>query len=150
MLRDERKEREPAIFVENTLERKLFIANFPSQFEEFLAKGGTIDEIKAPTGLPMQIKEPRQSEYERGRERAKTKLGLKDPMSNSPISLLPYKNRTTSRSAHGQNIRKSAKGFYSVQVGSIELGKGEKWDYEKAVSVRDKVRAENGYPPAEY
>jgi hypothetical protein len=111
---------------------------------EFINRGGKITEY-SPTG--NVILEPKIEPHTKPEKRRNT--GAR-PVPNSPITLIPYKNRATARSEHGQNIRKYANGYYWVQIGAIELGKGEKWDHKKALQIRDKVRAENKMPPADY
>jgi hypothetical protein len=114
---------------------------------EFINRGGKITEY-SPTG--NVIAEPKIEPHTKPEKRKHT--GAR-PMSNSPITLIPYKNRATARSEHGQNIRKyKSKGseYYWVQIGALELGKGEQWDHKKALQIRDKVRAENKMPPADY
>lgn len=70
---------------------------------------------------------------------------------NSPITLVPYKNRSMRKSRHGQNIRanKDETTFW-VDISSVELGRGEGWTKEMAISARDRYREANGLPPVDY
>lgn len=114
---------------------------------EFINRGGKINEYSSKGDV---IVEPVAPPITDTKKRARIRTGHKEM---SPITLIPYKNRATSQSPHGQNIRKyKAKGgeFYWVQIGAVELGKGEKWDRQTALNTRDKYRAANGMPPAEY
>ncbi len=114
---------------------------------EFINRGGKITEYSSRGDV---IVEPVIVPVTDNKKRLRIRTGHKDL---SPITMIPYKNRNTTRSPHGQNIRKyKAKGaeYYWVQVGAVELGKGEKWDLSTAIRIRDKVRAENKMPPAEY
>lgn len=69
----------------------------------------------------------------------------------SPITLVPYKIRNATRSKWGQNIRtnKNETSFW-VQVGAIELGRGENLTHKAAIELRDSYRRSVGMPPAEY
>lgn len=114
---------------------------------EFINRGGRITEYSSRGDV---IVEPVVTPVTDNKKRLRIRTGHKDL---SPITMIPYKNRNTTRSPHGQNIRKyKAKGaeYYWVQIGAVELGKGEQWDHKKALQIRDKVRAENKMPPADY
>lgn len=69
----------------------------------------------------------------------------------SPITLVPYKNRCTNKSKHGQNIRANKYGTaFWVQIGAVELGRGENLTKEEAIEIRDKYRDSCGLPAVDY
>jgi len=107
---------------------------------EFVNRGGKITEYSA-TGEAV-IKPEFQPKKIPKREMAGEQI-------NSPITVIPYKNRATHKSPHGQNIRKSGD-YYWVQIGALELGRGEKWDHETAIQIRDNQRQACNMPPVEY
>lgn len=109
----------------------------------FQRKGGKIQQYNSKGDViidnsPVIVTDPAR--------RARTKTAYKEC---APITLIPYKNRANFRSKHGQNIRKTGE-YYWVQIGALELGRGQKWDYKTAIETRDKQRAIAGMPPAEY
>jgi hypothetical protein len=104
--------------------------------ERFLKSGGQINSETKADVVPLR------------KPLASNQFGTKaEP---TPITVMPYKNRTTKKSKHGQNIRARRNNTFWVQVGAIELGRNESWTKEQALAERDKFRKANGLPPAEY
>lgn len=113
--------------------------------DEFLSRGGKIDYCgKAPDIFIEPEVKPATSPAKRNTIR-------KGTGDLSPITLIPYKNRATTISKWGQNIRAYPDGLtFWVQVATIELGRGLGWDHATAIKERDKYRAANNLPPADY
>ena len=69
----------------------------------------------------------------------------------TPVTLVPYKVRNTTKSKWGQNIRTNKfENVFWVQVGAIELGRGKNLTHKEAIDIRDSYRRTVGMPPAEY
>lgn len=109
--------------------------------DQYLRKGGSIKVLgKTVDAIAEPIPGPQR----------KAKGKTTRSFDNTPITMVPYKNRALKRSIHGQNIRARSDGSYWVSVGAVDLGKHERWTKEQAIEVRDSYRKANGLPPVDY
>lgn len=69
----------------------------------------------------------------------------------TPVTLIPYKVRGATKSKWGQNIRTNKfEDVFWVQIGALELGRGQNLTHKQAIELRDSHRRSTGMPPAEY
>ncbi len=109
----------------------------------FLRAGGTIKQCNSKGDVIVDTPPPDLSKGRRKRDFGRNGNDL-------PIHLVPPPKAMKDRqSPHGQNIRKTGE-FYWVNIGSLEMGRGEKWSHEYAIKKRDHYRQIHNMGPAEY